>query len=113
VKERYDRIGLLPGVRAFLAALQDRGIPHGIASNSPRAFVGGALAHLGLAVPAVVCGDEVSRGKPHPAIFWDCANRLGVPSTERAGVCVYEDSAHGLHAAKSAGMIPLGVGTGR
>jgi beta-phosphoglucomutase len=71
--------------------------------------VRGTLAALGLAVPEVVCGDEVARGKPHPAIYWELANRLDVAPAERARVLVFEDSEPGLKAARAAGMIPVGI----
>src|SRR6185312_10909699 len=88
-----------------------RGTPFGIASNSTKAFVTAALQGTGLPVPVVVTAEDVRRGKPEPDIFWACADRLGVAAGERGRVIVFEDSVHGLHAARSAGMIPVGVAT--
>jgi HAD superfamily hydrolase (TIGR01509 family) len=93
----------------MIAALAARRLPFGIASNSRKAFVAGALASLGVNVPVVTCGDEVRRGKPAPDLFWDCANRLGVAVHDRPRTVVFEDSPHGLKAAVAAGMLPIGV----
>ena len=111
IQENLDRIELLPGTRAFITLLAACGLPHGIASNSPRPFVTSLLARTGLVVPALVTGSDVSRGKPQPDIFWECANRLGLTPHDRSAVAVFEDSVHGLAAAQAAGMIPIGVAT--
>lgn len=111
--QKFGDVPLVNGARAFIESLGQLGIPHGIASNSPGAFVRGVVAAAGLEVRDIICGDEVSRGKPHPDIFWQLANRLRIDPTERPSVAVFEDSAHGLKAARSAGMVPLGVATER
>ena len=102
-------VPLLPGAAPLVAELARLAIPHGIASNSPGAFVRGVLAANGLRIADVIAGDEVARGKPHPAIFWQLANRLGLRPEERCQALVFEDSEHGVRAAKKAGMIPIGV----
>eukprot|EP00933_Yihiella_yeosuensis_P008481 TRINITY_DN113945_c0_g1_i1.p3 TRINITY_DN113945_c0_g1~~TRINITY_DN113945_c0_g1_i1.p3 ORF type:complete len:108 (+),score=27.50 TRINITY_DN113945_c0_g1_i1:27-326(+) len=56
----------------------------------------------------VVTGDDpaVKRGKPAPDIFLEAANRLGAPP----GECVaFEDSPHGIAAAKDAGMYAVAI----
>jgi beta-phosphoglucomutase-like phosphatase (HAD superfamily) len=53
-----------------------------------------------------VCGRDLPRGKPDPALFLLAADELGVP----AGRCVVvEDASAGIHAAKAASMLALGV----
>lgn len=106
---RAGEMPLIPGARELLGLLRERRIPYGIASNSARDFVGHTVVALGLGVQTVVTGDEVARGKPHPAIFWECANRLGIEPHDRAAMLVLEDSPHGLEAARRAGMIPVGI----
>ena len=50
---------------------------------------------------AVVCGDEVDRGKPDPQIFLRCCEKMGgIPSD----TFVLEDSYNGIRAAHAAGM---------
>lgn len=52
----------------------------------------------------LICGDEVTNGKPDPEIFLKAAEKLNV---EPKNTMVLEDSYNGLRAAKSAGMIPV------
>lgn len=55
---------------------------------------------------ANVCGRELPRGKPHPAIFLLAAEELGLEPV----VCfVIEDAPAGIQAAKAGGMQALGV----
>jgi beta-phosphoglucomutase-like phosphatase (HAD superfamily) len=44
-------------------------------------------------------------------MFLKCAQLIGVKFTEHAKILVFEDSTHGLEAAVSAGMFPVGVQT--
>lgn len=48
---------------------------------------------------------EVARGKPHPDLFLHAARSLGA---RPAGCVVIEDSAPGVRAARTAGMVALG-----
>ena len=55
---------------------------------------------------ANVCGRELARGKPHPEIFLSAAEMLG----REPGACVViEDAPSGVQAAKSGGMLCIGV----
>ena len=57
----------------------------------------------------ICCGDEVARGKPDPEIFHLAMERLGV-KREDAGRClVFEDTPHGVSAAKAAGCCCVAV----
>jgi len=98
----------MPGVRQFLATLKKSGIPCAVASSSPRELVKLILHKAGLDpfFNEVVCGDEVKHSKPDPEIFLMAARRLGIPPSHCA---VIEDSAHGVAAAKAAGMLCFGL----
>lgn len=52
----------------------------------------------------IVCGDEVSKGKPNPEIFQKAAFELTCNPSE---CLIFEDSQNGLIAASSAGGIPI------
>src|SRR6185295_19000823 len=53
------------------------------------------------AFAVIVTGRDVSRGKPDPAIYATCSERLGIPP----GRCVVvEDAPVGVTAARAAGM---------
>ena len=109
--ENLKDLRLIEGAREFIEEAQKLHLPLGIASNSRRDFVGPALRAVGISVPVVVCGDDVSRPKPRPDIFWECARRIGMIHQKYAEVLVFEDSVHGIKAALAAGMIPIGLTT--
>jgi HAD superfamily hydrolase (TIGR01509 family) len=94
----------------LIVGLKMRGFPLALASSSPRAVVDAMLEELGLAgsLDVVVTGDDVDRGKPDPDIFLLAARRLGVDPAE---CLVFEDSLHGIKAARTAGMTPVAVRT--
>ena len=52
----------------------------------------------------VVCGDEVTLGKPHPDIFLTAAEKLGVPAEN---CIILEDSENGIKAAHAAGAFAI------
>lgn len=96
-----------PGARELLTALADAGIPCGLVTMSWRVF---ADAVLGLLQPdtfaAVVVGDEVANGKPHPEPYLKAARLLGVDPE----ACVaLEDSPTGARSAAAAGCTVIGV----
>jgi beta-phosphoglucomutase len=95
----------------LVLALHERGVRLGVASSSQNAnsfmervpLAGKTLRDI---FDANVCGRDVPRGKPDPAIFLLAAQELGVPPS----VCiVVEDAPSGIQAAKSGGMLGLGV----
>ncbi len=93
---------LKPGVVELLGALRARRVPCAVASSSGvdeirhRLEVVGVLHHF----DAVAGGNEVSRGKPDPAVYELAASRLGVS----AHACIaFEDSENGARAALAAG----------
>jgi beta-phosphoglucomutase len=110
--EALKELGTPPfvkGAARLIAHVETRGLPWGIASNSPGVFVETAVRGLGINPAALIATDEPHRRKPRPDIFWDCANHLGVLPPQRKNVLVFEDSAHGIVAALAAGMQPYGV----
>jgi len=54
---------------------------------------------------AVVCGADVTHGKPHPEVFLKTAHGLGV---EPQHCLVLEDAPRGIEAARAAGMVAVG-----
>ena len=97
------------GALELLDALAAAGVPIGLASNSPRAFVDRALEVAGLLdgrFGAVVAGDEVAAQKPAPDIYLAACEALGAAPRRSAAL---EDSAVGVAAAAAAGMFVVGV----
>jgi alpha,alpha-trehalose phosphorylase len=100
----------LPGVAAFLAALDGAGIKWAIATSSRPAQVGVSVAALGLPQPPVIVdGQAVSRAKPEPDLLLAAAAALG---TAPDGCWCVGDSRWDVQAAIAAHMVPVGVTTG-
>lgn len=65
-----------------------------------------AMKQLGRFFSVVVSVQDVARGKPAPDVFLRAAELLAVPA---ARCCVVEDSAHGVEAARAAGMEVIAI----
>jgi len=101
---------LLPGVAAFLAALNRAGVKWAIATSSRPAQVGVSVAALSLTEPPVIVdGRAVSRAKPEPDLLLAAAAALG---TAPDGCWCVGDSRWDVQAAVAAHMTPVGVTTG-
>jgi len=108
VRERG--VAVLPGARELLVALKNASIPRSIGSSTPRSNLDAIFAATGLGqlFDAVVCGDDVTNGKPAPDVFLLAAERLGFAP---ADCLVIEDAHVGIEAARRAGMKVLAVAT--
>jgi HAD superfamily hydrolase (TIGR01509 family) len=102
-------IPLMQGVTDLFDVLDTLALGRVVATSTRRSRAEPKLAAAGLLgrVHGMVCGDEVSRGKPAPDIFLKAAERLGVPV---ANCLVLEDSNAGVRGALAAGarvvMVP-------
>lgn len=74
-----------------------------LVTNASRATTEALLAHWGVndVFSGVICGDEVSVGKPSPEIFISAITRFELTPKS---VTVFEDSTAGIVAAQSAGL---------
>ena len=99
---------LLPGVREAIDDAMSLGLKLGVASSSTKEWVEGHLERLGLRphFGSVRSRDHVGAKKPDPAVYIAALQQLGVPANQAVAL---EDSAHGLHAAKAAGMQCIAV----
>ena len=81
----------------------------GVVTSGHRSLAERRLRAVGLPVPqAMVCGDEITHGKPDPEGYLAGARLLGVPP----GACVaFEDAPAGILAAHRAGMPVVGITT--
>jgi beta-phosphoglucomutase len=98
---------LLPGALDALAQVRSRGLLSALASVSRNAFT--VLDRLGIRdrFDYVVDAALIANSKPHPEIFLNAAERLGVAPAACLGV---EDAVAGVASIKAAGMRALGVG---
>jgi len=96
----------LPGVRALLADLRERGIRLAIGSSSRNARLILDRVLLTEAVDAIVDGNDITASKPDPEVFLLAAGQLGLDPHE---CLVVEDAPAGIEAAQRAGMSILCV----
>lgn len=96
-----------PGATELLATLRSRGVPCALVTMSWRRFVAPVLAGLPEgSFDAVVTGDAVEHGKPHPEPYLTAARLLGVAPEECLAI---EDSDTGARSAVAAGCTVLAV----
>ena len=100
-------VKIIDGVKGVLAGLK---LPHGICSNSTSERLAMMLGKVGIKdhfgkhiYSARDLGPD--RVKPKPDIFLHGASQFGIDPSR---VLVVEDSVHGVHAARSAGMRVVG-----
>ncbi len=91
-----------PGLEEFLDELTRQGIPHAVATSTHRREAEYMLTQAGIRdrFSTMVCGDEVSRGKPAPEIYQRAAAQLGLEARDCLAI---EDSEPGVRAAAAAG----------
>ncbi|GGZ51251.1 HAD family hydrolase [Streptomyces bluensis] len=101
-----DGVVEIPGAAAFLASLTD--VPHALVTSANVALATARMGAAGLPMPGVrVTAESVGASKPDPEGFLKGAAELGVAP---ADCLVFEDSAAGISAGRSAGMRVVGVG---
>ena len=94
---------LKTGALPLLEALRAAGIPCGVASSSAVGEIRHRLGHVDVLkyFRCIAGGDEVTHGKPDPALYLLAAARLGVAPED----CIaFEDSENGARAAQAAGV---------
>ena len=100
----------LPGAVALLGRLREDGVPHGIATSGRRPEIDASLEALGVPDSTVVVPrGEVSRAKPEPDLFLECARRIDVAADE---CYVVGDAVWDLLAARRAHMFSVGLLSG-
>ena len=93
-----------PGALELLTELREAGIPYALVTASYRRFAD-VIGEAGL-FTAVVPGDEVTNGKPHPESYLLAAAKLGVDITKCVAI---EDSLPGIESALASGAHTIGI----
>ena len=109
MEELLKGVAPRPGALDLLAALERSGVPLGLASNSPRAFVERSLEVAGLLnghFDVIVAADEVERPKPAPDVYLAACRALDAAPERSAAL---EDSPSGVAAGIAARMFVVGV----
>jgi HAD superfamily hydrolase (TIGR01509 family) len=106
--ELENGVEAMVGAREVVGELDARGVPMGLVSNSPPAFIERALELVGMGgeFGVIVSGHEVSAPKPAPDPYLHACEVLGV---EPPGAVALEDSPTGVAAAHAAGLRVIGV----
>lgn len=104
-----DRVQACPGAAELVEQLAAAGIPMAIATSSRQSSVAKKRKNheaMFQQFGAIVCGDQVSNGKPAPDIYIKAAQELGVDANE---CLVVEDALTGVRAGKAAGCTVMAV----
>jgi HAD superfamily hydrolase (TIGR01509 family) len=99
-----------PGLMALLDRADRAGVPYAAVTNAPRLNAEMMLAGLGIAhrFKALVIGDELPHGKPHPLPYLEGLRLLGAVA---AVSVAFEDSRSGIQSATAAGIATVGMMT--
>lgn len=106
-----EKLEPMPGLKAFVTALDARKIKTCVVTNAPRPSAEMLLrvlkldAHFG---DRVVVGVELPNPKPHPSPFLEGLKLLGVSAD---AAIAFEDSPDGLRSAVASGCATIGVRT--
>ncbi len=108
LRNHGTRLEPMTGVVEFLDHLLNSGVRMALATSAGRHRACGTLEELGLAhyFETIVTGDDVTAGKPDPAIYRLAAARMQEAPDHLLAV---EDAVSGVKAARLAGMRCLGV----
>jgi HAD superfamily hydrolase (TIGR01509 family) len=105
-----ENIQPMPGLMALLDRADRANIPMAAVTNAPRANAELILSGLGITdrFKAVVIGDELPYGKPHPLPYLEGLRATG--ATAGASLA-FEDSRSGVRSASAAGISTVGIRT--
>jgi HAD superfamily hydrolase (TIGR01509 family) len=101
----------LPGLMTLLALADRADIPMVAVTNAPRLNAEMLLSGLGIVhrFKALVIGDELPHGKPHPMPYFEGLRAVSaLPNLSLA----FEDSRSGIQSASAAGIATIGMRTG-
>jgi len=105
--QNSSNMALQPGARDTLQRLRQKGIRIALGSSSKNAPL--IIDRLGITeyFDVIIDGRHVSNSKPDPEVFLLAAQKMLIAPDS---CIVFEDSAAGIKAAQSAGMLAVGIG---
>lgn len=106
---RFD-IAAVPGAVRLIGELHLGGVELALATSASRSRARSTLSDLGLlgCFRAIVTGEDVSAGKPDPAVYRLAFTRLAI---ETECILAVEDAASGIRSAVAAGLSCIGIGS--
>jgi phosphoglycolate phosphatase len=101
----------VPGLFELMDWADDNGVPMVAVTNAPRPNADLLIDAIGVRhrFRALVIGDELAHGKPHPLPYLVGLRLLGA---DAANSVAFEDSRTGIASATAAGIATVGVATG-
>ena len=109
--ERQMAYEFIPGVPEFLKTLKEAGVPTAIVTSSndkKMANVYRALPQIKSLVDMILTSEHFTKSKPDPECFLKGMELLGGTP---ADTVIFEDSIHGLTAARASGAKVIGLAT--
>ena len=109
--ERQMAYEFIPGVPEFLKTLKEAGVPTAIVTSSndkKMANVYRALPQIKSLVDMILTSEHFTKSKPDPECFLKGMELLG---STPADTVIFEDSIHGLTAARASGAKVIGLAT--
>lgn len=102
-----EHVSPICGIPELFSYIREAGLKIAVASSSSKALVAPLVSAMGLMgyLDALVAGEDVTNGKPHPESYLLAAKLLGVLPSECVAI---EDSSFGVASAKAAGCICIG-----
>jgi len=103
-----SKIYPIEGLKKFLDNLKENNILLSIGSNAIRKNVLMTIEELSITnyFSYIICGDEVSKGKPDPEMYIKTLSKLNIRKDE---CVIFEDSIEGVTAAKNADIKVIGI----
>jgi len=100
----------VPGLMTLLGLADRAGVPMVAVTNAPRLNAEMLLTGLGIMdrFKALVIGDELAHGKPHPMPYLE---GLRAVNASPASSVAFEDSRSGIQSASAAGIATIGIRT--
>ncbi|MGY8767980.1 MAG: HAD family hydrolase [Pirellulales bacterium] len=98
----------MPGLMELLDSLEQADFPVAVATSARRVMAEDLLGRYDLRTrfASILCGDEVSSGKPDPEIYLTTAKKLGLDPSQ---IMILEDSQTGCKAAVASGAFAVAV----
>lgn len=102
----------IDGFWPFIGDLKDNGFKLALASNTRRSVVDALLDRMNLVgvFDFILCGDEVTKRKPHPEMYKTLVSKLGLGSKD---CVIFEDSVVGAEAAVRSGVETVVIWNGK
>ncbi len=107
VEQVREHMPWRPGAQELLASLAEAGVPCALVTMSWRSLADAVVGALPAGTfAAVITGDEVSHGKPHPEPYAAATRALNLSVTDCVAI---EDSPTGVRSAVAAGVPTVAV----